>query len=223
MLQGKALSIVPLIFVVIGASVLYGNQNTPAGSLSGSVGAPPARVDLTQDGGSDWIHWGLIKGITVVHRKRNGDPKIGDMEKLGLRELHTYENNPTPYTWTDGAPTASVEKTKSGLFTYGKDNGFQFSVPADKTARTLKVYAGVWGAHGKFEANLSDSSAPDYVDTSVAPGANVGITDKEKITNVVYTISYRAASGNQKLNVKFTNITGKGNVELQAATLTSGK
>ena len=91
-------------------------------------------------------------------------------------------------------------------------------MPADTTSRTVKVYVGVWGAQGKLEATLSDSSASAYVDTSVTDpgGSSDGIAR-------VYTLTYRAASSGQTLTVKWTVETMHeaqwGNVTLQAATL----
>ena len=48
---------------------------------------------------------------------------------------------------------------RRGIYVVGQDNGFEFSVPADTTARTLKVYVGAYNAGMKFDASLSDSSA----------------------------------------------------------------
>ena len=37
------------------------------------------------------------------------------------------------------------------MWVFGTGAGFQVTVPADASQRTLKVYAGVWSAGGKFE------------------------------------------------------------------------
>jgi hypothetical protein len=98
-----------------------------------------------------------------------------------------YDTNPNGYSWTDGTPTASATNSPTGLYINGLNKGFQITVPADTTSRTVKVYVGVWGAQGKLEATLSDSSASAYVDTSVTDpgGSSDGIAR-------VYTLTYRA-------------------------------
>ena len=46
-------------------------------------------------------------------------------------------------------------------------NGFEITVPADTTTKTLKLYVGVWFTQDKLKATLSDASAPAYVDTTL--------------------------------------------------------
>ncbi len=117
---------------------------------------------------------------------------------LGGGTAGRYDTNPNGYSWTDGTPTARVTNSPTGLYINGLNKGFQITVPADDTtSRTVKVYVGVWGAQGKLEAALSDSSASPYVDTSVTDpgGSSDGIAR-------VYSLTYRAASANQTLTVK---------------------
>ena len=63
-------------------------------------------------------------------------------------------------------------------------NGFQITVPADTTQRTLKLYIGLWSAQGRLEVSLSDGSAAPYVDTS--------LTNSSATSNRVYTLTYKA-------------------------------
>ena len=66
-------------------------------------------------------------------------------------------NSPTKYSWTNGKPQANVLNTTTGVGAYGVHNGFQISVPADTTSRTLKLYVGVWKARGVSKATISGS------------------------------------------------------------------
>lgn len=201
----------PILLFML-AALLTSQIHAADGFLSSRQMAPDNAIDLSAEGSLDWAHWGLIKGHALLHRKSNVSPSIGDLVKLGEREAHTFENNVTSFRWSDGAPTASVRQTNSGLFSYGQGNGFRISVPADQTTRTLKVYAGVWRGSGKLEAELSDGSAPRIVDSTEPDPAG-------EIKNVVHVITYRAAGPEQALTVTWTNPGAAGNVEFIAVAL----
>ncbi len=120
------------------------------------------------------------------------------------------------YTWSDGSPTTTAN-TKTCVYLVGVNNGFQITVPADTTQRTLKLYAGLWSASGRLEATLSDGSAPMFVDTTLSNSSDT--------SNRVYSLKYRARSAGQTLTVKWTLNTAYSswaNVTIQAATLVSG-
>jgi hypothetical protein len=94
--------------------------------------------------------------------------------------------------------------------------GFQFSVPADTSLKTLKVYVGAFNAGGGMTASLSDASAPHYTNRSLVNFSNG--------PSGVYTINFAAASARQALTIswKLTDAVGEiPNVTLQAATLSS--
>ena len=96
----------------------------------------------------------------------------------------------------------------------GLNNGFQITAPADTTPRILRVYVGVSQAGGRFEASLSDGSAPNYLDISLVNATST--------TNAFYTLAYNAASAGQTVTIKWTanqSFNQFGNVTLQAATL----
>src|SRR5207342_3505543 len=99
---------------------------------------------------------------------------------------------------------------KNGIYITGVGKGFQITVPADLTQRTLKVYAGGWTSGGTLTASLSDGSAPSYVNSSFSASGRY---------DIVYTLSYKAASAGKLLTVKWVQASGTGNVALQAATL----
>src|SRR5262249_48274416 len=76
---------------------------------------------------------------------------------------------------------------------------------------------GAYAARGRFEAFLSDNSAPAYTDISLANQMGNGPSG-------VYSITYAAQSTAQTLTVKWTLVQtfrADANVTLQAATLTA--
>lgn len=182
------------------------------GEIKVTTGTPAKVVNLSAEGKSDWAHWGRIHGVTILNRKADAKPLIGDLVKVGTRELHTFETNPTAFTWSDGVPAVEVKQTRAGVFTYGQNAGFQIALPADTTPRIAKAFCGVWRGQGKLEAKLSDGSAPVVIATKD------GI-DPEAGDNVTFTIRYRAASAGQTLTLKWINASPRGNVTIEAVTL----
>ena len=73
--------------------------------------------------------------------------------------------------------------------------GFSFTVPADTTPRTLKVWVALNRAGGQFTATLSDGSATAFSDSF-----NVGVGD---FVGALYTLDYQAASAGQTLTVSW--------------------
>ncbi|HQR15828.1 MAG TPA: SpvB/TcaC N-terminal domain-containing protein [Nitrospira sp.] len=190
--------------------------------LNGTYTAPASTVNLSTEGTVDWTHWGLSTATSFNH-KSGVTSQISNVSAVGGGVAGQYSDNLVGYTWTGGTPTASATNSTTGLYIVGVNKGFQFTVPADTTQRTLKVYVSAWGAQGKMEAFLSDGSAAGYSDTSLSdPGLSSSGAAR------VYTFTYRAASANQTLTIRWTNLVQNdpagGNVTLQAATLvtTSG-
>src|SRR5206468_6309214 len=135
--------------------------------------------------------------------------------------VYQFADNANGYTWTDGSPTTVVTNTATGVWAYGTpqmDSGFEITAPADTTPRTLRIYVGAYAARGKLVAQLSDSSARAYTDSSLFNPSNG--------PSAVYTIDYAAASAAQQLIVRWTLMNAAdatGNVTLQSATLRDRK
>jgi hypothetical protein len=184
------------------------------GTLNGNTAFPASYVSLTSEGVADWIHWGLTAS-NLVNRKTGPGAQISAVSLLGTNSAVRYSNNYTSFAWSDGAPVLSESGTPTGIFLTGITNGFGITAPADSTLRTLKVYVGLYGAQGTFQAFLSDGSAPAYSDTSL----NDIFSDRY----AVYTLEYSAASAAQTLTVQYRASRlydmDYGNVTLQAATL----
>ena len=187
------------------------------GSLVGSRTLPPTLptgVNLTSDGTRDWAHWGLARNSLFNH-KSGVASQISNFTKIGTNSVEIYGDNYTGFSWSDGTPTAATNNLHHGVFATGVTNGFEFTVPADTTARTLKVYVGLYSAQASFQAWLSDFSAPAYTDTTLS-----NIFDN---AYAVYSLTFAAASSGKTLHVRYRSLNlfdqDFGNVTLQAATL----
>ena len=188
--------------------------HSSGGALSGNMATPPTTVNLTLEGTGDWTHWGLISSNSF-DRKAGVPARISALTVVGNQPLQQYSNNYTAFSWTDGNPTPSVGGTPTGVFVAGQQNGFSLTAPADSTPRRLKVYVGLYGAKGNFQAWLSDFSAMAFTDTSLE---NVWSD-----SYAVFTIDYTAASAGQSLIVQYRSLDlfdlDYGNVTIQSATL----
>jgi hypothetical protein len=186
-----------------------------AGQLSGNLTPASQKVNLSTDGTIDWIHWGY-EGADSVNRKSGAAQQISNFTRIGSGTVAWLSGgaNPISYSWSGGAPSASVTDTNTSVFLAGAGNGFQFTVPADTALRTLKVYAGAWDAKGKLQATLSDGSALPYEEYIDSNGAAV---------SKAFVLSYKAASAGQTLTVKYTvdsvHSDNFVHITLQAATL----
>jgi len=171
-------------------------------------------VNLTAEGALDWVHWGLITE-TSIDRKAGVPPQIPGFTRIHLNGPYQYGDNFNGYSWSDGAPTSSVTNTTTGVWMFGKSNGFELNVPAGTSTRILKVYVGTYGAVGKFDATLSGTQL-NYSDASISNVSNG--------PGGFYTLTYAADSPGQTLNVKYVVdrvLDNGGNVTLQAAALTA--
>jgi len=185
------------------------------GLLSASESTPPSAIDLSAEGTADWAHWGLFTAASFDH-KAGVPQQIGNYSTLGSDQFN-YSDNTEGYSWTGGTPNSSAVDTHTGVYFAGLDNGFQLSVAADTTVKTLKLYVGAFGGRGRLQAFLSDFSAPIYFDSTVqndgtGPGG-------------VYTINYRANAEGEALVLRYKLIGSSNqfaNVTLQSATLVGG-
>ena len=195
-----------------------------AGTLSVTFDAVPegSVVDLTSEGKTDWVHWGLHTDSSL-HRKAGVTPLIADYVRQdasnGFSYIYQYADNYNGYSWSDGVPETAVTNTPTGVWAFGTPtigSGFLFTVPADTTPRTLKAYVGVFAGVGRIEVSLSDNSAPNYV--------NASLTNIRNGPGRVYTIDYAADSPGQTLIVRWILSSPReatANVTLQAAALST--
>jgi hypothetical protein len=202
--KGATLTSVPVEISVINGG----------GYLAGSFFVPPSQVNLTFEGRGDWAHWGYRNRSSFDH-KRLVPQQVSNFVAIGTQPTEQDSNVSTPaFTWSDGTPTLNGLATRTFVFCGGLNNGFEMALPADQALRRLKVYAGVYGARGRFEATLSDFSAPRYLDMALLSGGN---------KPGLYILYYAAASSNQTLTLRYQSDllidAAYGNVTLQSATL----
>ena len=185
-----------------------------APGLDGTVASTPDdAVDLTAAGSSDWALWdhGLdpsTSSLTPTDTKANGGRQISDLTVVGnatttTRNFGQFATGvPFHFGWSDGVPTASATGQSAGITAPQAGTGLSFTVPADTTQRTLKIWTSAHFANGTLTASLSDSSAPDK---SWPVSAVAGqFTNTGENVPFVFTISYAAASADQHLTVTWS-------------------
>jgi hypothetical protein len=193
-----------------------------AGNLVGYVNdEQPDQVNLETEGTLDWKHWGLVDRDSV-NQKAGVTEQISDWDFIGGLFYDANSGSTTAYSWSNGTPTADEPGTFRSVF-FPTPNleigeGYTFTVSADASEKTLRVYLGVFGARAKFRAFLNDGSAPALEEFFENPNP------LEKFKMV--TVNFGAASNGQTLTIEVTyeaDLGGDGsaNVSIQAATLTT--
>jgi hypothetical protein len=181
-------------------------EPTVTPSVTVSRSGVPGTVDLAAGGSRDWVHWGLTNA-TSIDRKAGG---TGEIKDLGGAARGRYDNNPTLFRWTGGAPTGSAGPSPTGVYACGRGSGFTISAAASPTARTLRFYAGVWMARGQLTLSVAGRTA------------TASLENQRDITTTQFVIRFRAPAG-QTLRVTWTTAEvfnpTCGNVDMQAAIL----
>ena len=210
------------------------------GSLMGSrANAPQPNQDtgnvanLTTFGTADWGIWGTGSSTSLApDQSKAGESQISNLTDIPapgapLRGLGQFappvSSHPFTFSWTDGAPAASGTQVRSGLQHDGQPSagangaGFSFTVPADMTSRTLRIWVALNRATGQLSATLSDGSAAPFTD-SYGTGA-------DNFLGATYTLTYAAASAGETLTVTWREIAaacpgfGCDNVSIHAVAL----
>jgi hypothetical protein len=189
---------------------VYGSGGHLAGNISSP---PPLTVDFTSEGAWDWIHWGLTASNSVNH-KGSVTTLITNYARLGTNAVQRFSDGATSFLWSDGSPTVSNPGSATGIFVYGRTNGFKLTVPASSNPQLLKLYAGMYGSQIRFRAYLSDASAPAFYGV---------LSNLYDVVDAVIPIQFHAASANQFLIVEVENQKLLdplfGNLRLMGATL----
>ena len=179
-------------------------QTTTGGSLSGNVAAAASSYNLTSLGTSDWAHWARGGGYGNFDHKASGNSQISNVSQVGSGYFGAYFDSTRNVSWSDGTPTSSDGGDDGYLWANNNTGvGYSFTVPAGTSQQTLNVYLGGYSSGSTLTAHLSDGSAADY---------SVTLSNSGHYNNLV-TITYNAASANQKLTityVKSQNINGAG-------------
>ena len=205
---------IPILCLFLTAPVAAVPSDTStAGSLKVFSAATPSKVVLSA-GGSAWVKWESVTKASRMVRQTAGPIKISDYTKLGQGTLSRYTDSVIGYSWAGGSPAATGADDRNGVRSVTRGTGFSFTLPADRTLRTFKLYAGGWDSAGELTAVLSDGSAAPYT-VRVNHSADGD-------TNTTYALTYQAGKSNQTLTVNWTMVDGDGECTLQAATLVSG-
>src|ERR1051326_270697 len=138
-----------------------------AATLVGNFAPVPtgADINLSAEGPLDWVHWGLYTDSSL-DRKAGVTPQIPDFIPIKANGPFQYADNYNGYSWSDGVPTERAANTTTGVWMYGKGNGFELQFPADPAPKILKLYVGTFGAMGTFTATLNGTSL-SYSDSSI--------------------------------------------------------
>ncbi len=202
----------------VSASASFALTNNASGSaggaLSGTGSFGSGNFNMTSEGSTDWVHWGIrYGGPGVTDRKGGVAAQISNYTLIGSLPIGTLNNDTRTLTWTDGTNTTSGSDN-TALYVDSNSghggNGFSFTVPADTTTRSLTVHAGGQDSGATLTATLSDHSAANFQD---AVTAQSGRYDRN------YTITYRANSAGQTLTISWIDTTTTGNVTLAGASM----
>jgi hypothetical protein len=186
------------------------NPPVQSGLLQGSRSTPPATLNLSSEGVTDWVHVGRGTSASARNEKAAATT-IGAVQAIN-GTAGAYGDNHVSYNWSNGTPISTESGTTTGLYVNGT-GGFRLTLPADTTQRTLKIYSGCYNTTMTMQASLSDGSANAYSDGTFSAGAVAGGAA------AVWTFLYRAGAANQSLTVNMTANSTAGNVTFQAATL----
>jgi len=175
--------------------------DTPAAQLSGTVVSSSAAVTLS----SGTTSWAFFDGYDT---NASGTAEVSNVSTTG--GSNAYGGDARAFSWTGGTPTSSSTNNTGGLWISATNGSFTFTVPANTTLQTVKVYVGGNNSGGTLTATLSDNSASAYSDSSLSSSGGY---------DGVYTLNYAAASAGQTLTIKWTQSSGTGNLNIQAASV----
>ena len=191
-----------MLLACLASACLFSSQAN-AGTLSASVAATPATINLTTMGTLDWARWGgggnIADDPAAYNHKAGVTPLISTYTLVGpdaATSAEQWNAAGTPlFTWSDGTPTLTGDGLGNGGSYFpntgnsitGVGDGYQITVPASTKLQILHVFTGCYSALANFNAALSDNSAPPYNDQSMDDETGNGF-------NGVYTILFAAGS-----------------------------
>ena len=120
-------------------------------------------VNLSDPEILDWTFWGLSSNTSVD--RRSGAGIIGSLSVIGPDVPTQDQNCFDEFTWNNGDQNPSVPIACAGLMVFNTGEGFQFTVPADRTPKTLKLYVGIEGATARLETHLKATRRPPHTST----------------------------------------------------------
>ena len=121
----------------------------------------PDAINLTQEGGKDWILFNSVDGKPAYERK-NVEPSIQDFMIFDTEKAPHRVNNSeynTVYSFTDGTPTPSMKNQKPYLVVEDVNNGVSFTLPGGDNRHEAKITIGNWNADMIVEMTSGDKTA----------------------------------------------------------------
>jgi hypothetical protein len=121
-------------------------------------------VNLTAEGTAGWAHYGLTDSTSYDHKA--APDVISNVTAAGgtATRFSVFE---TSVTWSDGAPTASASKSRTGLYIAAAGSSLTFNVNGDGTPQTLRFYVRIpGGVDGTATLVLGATKATSSLPTS---------------------------------------------------------
>ncbi len=121
----------------------------------------PDQIDLTAEGGKDWMLFNSVDGNAAYERK-NVEPQIRGFaitnpDKAPHRVKNSEYN--TVYSFTDGTPTASMENQKPYVVVETVGNGVDFTLPGGPNRQQAKITFGDWNSQMVVEMTSGGKTA----------------------------------------------------------------
>ncbi|HVP51612.1 MAG TPA: putative Ig domain-containing protein, partial [Terriglobales bacterium] len=170
----------------------------------------PVTVNLTSSPTLDWVVWGA-DGTTTAATRKAGTPIISDFSPVNTANVYGDTYGDILYSWNNGTPIVTGTGIGAEVSTWDLNGGFQITVPADTTVKTLKLYAGFKNS-AELDISISDGSSPS-VNTPLSAASASPYVEQ------MYSIDFRAASDGQTLTIRLLSTDPNGGVWLQAAAL----
>ena len=201
--------------VLLLALLLAGANTASAAQLTGWTETPTAAVDLTAEGVLDWAHWGF-NGDRRMNHKATGGGKISALTSINSGP-YGNDSSGVNYSWSDGNPDSACSGTSVGVRMLNTGDGVSFTIPADTSVRTVKIYVTGHNSTALVRGHLSDGSVADWQDDSFFTAGSDFMA--------AYVMTYAAASAGQTLTVTLLENGRLGDwesVNLHAVTLRAG-
>lgn len=186
-----------------------GGGGTQAPVLALAVSTSTVARDLSALGTQDWFVY--PNSLSIVRKAAANVLAVG---KVGDVIDGVWSTGAPLLSWSDGTPTASGSAA-GGIYGWNGTTlpagwGYTVTAPADKTLRTLTVFAGSYNCTMLVDVTISDGSSSAKTDSSAVN------------SNGEIKVDYVAASAGQTITVTITPIspTGNCNIGLRGAALT---
>lgn len=166
--------------------------STTTGSLSvSSMNMGQTDIDLSEDGTTDWAHWGYQSNAFRFDRKQGGSG-ISDVAQT---PPYSISGSGLTASWDDGTPDQSGDHDATG-YAVAAGGALQLTVAATTAPQVLDLYVSAKYADAQLDLTLSDGSA------SVQP---IQLQEGSGLAHMRYRITFDAASAGQTLTIRWSD------------------